>query len=156
MTDTAARQTAIIHLSAAAPVFLVSDVNATAEWYAEHLGFETAGIFPPQSPAGWASLQRDRVEIMLQRLPRYRKPDLYRRRRGGVWDAYIRMSGVHALYATLHEQPFIRMPLTKQPYGDWEFEVVDLNGYVLVFGGDETLGAVPEPQVVGPPILGQP
>jgi len=25
------------------------------------------------------------------------------------------------------------MPLRKQPYGDWEFEVKDPNGYVLVF-----------------------
>jgi len=85
------------------------------------------------------SLQRDGAEIMLQRLPRYRKPDLYKRRRGGVWDAYIRMTGVHALYETLHDQSFIRMPLTRQPYGDWEFEVVDMNWYILVFGGDATL-----------------
>jgi hypothetical protein len=27
------------------------------------------------------------------------------------------------------------MPLIQRPYGDWEFEVRDLNGYVLVFGG---------------------
>ena len=25
------------------------------------------------------------------------------------------------------------MPLQKQFYGDWEFEMKDLNGYVLVF-----------------------
>jgi uncharacterized glyoxalase superfamily protein PhnB len=31
-------------------------------------------------------------------------------------------------------QAFIRMPLKKQPYGDWEFEVRDPNGYILVFG----------------------
>jgi uncharacterized glyoxalase superfamily protein PhnB len=29
----------------------------------------------------------------------------------------------------------IPMRLTQQPYGDWEFEVRDPNGYVLVFGG---------------------
>jgi len=29
----------------------------------------------------------------------------------------------------------VQMPLRHQPYGDWEFEVRDLNGYVLVFGG---------------------
>ena len=133
----------MIHLRSAAPAFLVADVNATAKWYAEHLGFELAGIFPKKPPASWASLQRDGVEIMLQRLPEYEKPDLYQRRDGGVWNAYIRMTGVHALYETLRDQPFIKMPLTKQPYGDWEFEVVDLNGYVLVFGGDETLGAPP-------------
>ncbi len=143
MEDAPAKQTAAIHLRSAAPAFLVSDVNETANWYAEQLGFETTGIFPRQPPASWASLQRDGVEIMLQRQPGYEKPDLYPDRDGGVWDAYIRMRGVHALYATLRGQSFIKMPLTKQPYGDWEFEVVDLNGYVLVFGGDETLEAAP-------------
>jgi len=29
------------------------------------------------------------------------------------------------------------MPLKQQPYGDWEFEVRDANGYVLVFGGEQ-------------------
>lgn len=133
--------TSPIALRAATPVFLVADVDATASWYREHLGFETAGMFPPQPPASWASLQRDGAEIMLQRMAGYRKPDLYGSRPGGVWDAYIRMRGVHALYETLRHRPFIKMALTKQPYGDWEFEVVDLNGYVLVFGGDETLPA---------------
>jgi len=28
------------------------------------------------------------------------------------------------------------MALLKQPYGDWEFEISDPNGYALVFGGD--------------------
>jgi hypothetical protein len=119
-------------------VFLVADVNATAAWYLEHLGFATAGVFPSDGVASWASLQRDAAEIMLQRLAHYQKPPLYERRRGGVWDAYIRMAGVKELYATLRDAPFIKMPLTRQPYGDWEFEVVDINGYVLVFGGDET------------------
>jgi len=28
------------------------------------------------------------------------------------------------------------MPLKQQPYGDWEFELRDPNGYVLVFGAE--------------------
>ena len=146
MADTPAKRAAGIALRSAVPTFLVPDVNATAEWYATHLGFATAGMFPSGPPASWASLQRDGAEIMLQRLPGYQKPDLYQRRPGGVWDAYIRMTGVHAFYETLRHQPFIKMPLTRQPYGDWEFEVVDLNGYVLVFGGDETLDSAPPPE----------
>ena len=31
------------------------------------------------------------------------------------------------------------VPAFRQPYGDWEFEVIDPSGYVLVFGGDETV-----------------
>jgi uncharacterized glyoxalase superfamily protein PhnB len=135
-TTSVARQT---RLRSIAPAFLVADVNATAAWYAQHLGFETAGIFPRAGPASWASLQRDGAEIMLQRLEGYEKPRLYDSRDGGVWNAYVRTNGVHALYEHVRGEPWVRMALTKQPYGDWEFEVEDPNGYVLVFGGDEDL-----------------
>lgn len=79
---------------------------------------------------------RDDAEIMLLNLAGYSKPDLSKLRPAGLWDAYIRMNGVRALYDTMRECDFIKMPLTKQRYGDWEFEVRDPNGYVLVFGGD--------------------
>jgi PhzF family phenazine biosynthesis protein len=139
----AASASGAIRMRSIAPAFLVSDVDATAAWYAEALGFATTGVFPSTPPAVWASIQRGGAEIMLQRLPGYRKNKLYDQREGGVWDAYVRTNGVHALYATVRDQPFVRMPLTRQPYGDWEFEVEDPNGYVVVFGGDETLDHPP-------------
>ena len=138
-------QAGTIRLVSSVPALLVDDGNATAKWYAEELGFRTAGIFPPHPPATWASLQRDGAEIMLQRLEGYRPPDKYEERPGGVWHVYIRMTGVHRLYDTLRDRRFIKMHLRRQPYGDWEFEVKDLNGYVLVFGGDETLSRAPAP-----------
>lgn len=134
---------ASVRLQSSVPVFLVDDVNATAAWYQEHLGFETVGIFPPEGPAGWASLQRDGAEIMLQRLRGYRKESAYERRDGGVWDAYLRLSGVASLYATVKGKPFVIKTLAREPYGDWDFEIRDLNGYVLVFGGDETVTETP-------------
>jgi len=76
---------------------------------------------------------RDGVELMLLRIEGYQKPDVSKLRPSGCWDAYIRMSGVQAFYELLKDQPFIRMPLTKQRYGDSEFEVIDPNGYILVF-----------------------
>ena len=42
-----------------------------------------------------------------------------------------------ALYETVRDEAFVKMPLKRQPYGDWEFEVRDLNGYLIVFGGAE-------------------
>lgn len=72
---------------------------------------------------------------MLLRLDGYEKPDLARSRPGGSWDAYFRMRGVKALYERVRGRVVIRMPLKKQTYGDWEFEVKDPNGYVIVFGG---------------------
>jgi hypothetical protein len=43
---------------------------------------------------------------------------------------------VEAFYQTVEGRPFVQQPLVQRPYGDWEFEVVDPNGYVIVFGGD--------------------
>ena len=95
-----------------------------------------AGTFPEREPYAYASLMRGPAEIMLLRLAGYRKPDLSSLRPEGLWDAYIRMNGVAALYASVEGREFIHGPLVKRPYGDWEFEVRDPNGYVIVFGGD--------------------
>ncbi|HUR93893.1 MAG TPA: VOC family protein [Gemmatimonadales bacterium] len=122
-------------MSAAVPTFLVADVGETARWYAEQLGFRTAGAVPAEPPYVYASLQRDGAELMLLRMAGYEKPDRPADRPTGLWDAYVRLQGVDALYATLREQPYIRAPLKRQPYGDWEFEILDPNGYILVFGG---------------------
>ena len=131
-----------IRVQSSVPVFLVDDVNATAAWYRDQLGFEKADYFPLQGPAVWASLQRDGAEIMLQRLEGYRKESAYERRDGGVWDAYFRLTGVAKLYETVKGKPFVIKRLEREPYGDWDFEIRDLNGYVLVFGGDETVDEV--------------
>ena len=115
-----------------AACFPVADVGQTLRWYEQHLGFSVYP-FPAEEPYVFGILQRDNVEIMLQRVDGYEKPDLYSQRAGGVWDAYIRVGGVEELYEQVRTQLTITMPLQQQPYGDWEFEVKDLNGYVLVF-----------------------
>jgi uncharacterized glyoxalase superfamily protein PhnB len=132
-TESANTKRARIQMGSAAPTFLVADVGYTAHWYAAHLGFQMAGAFPDGVPYAYASLRRDGVEIMLLNLAGFQKPDLTVHRPEGLWDAYIRMRGVQSFYEGLRDQGFIKMPLRKQPYGDWEFEVRDPNGYILVF-----------------------
>ncbi|PYS22028.1 MAG: hypothetical protein DMF72_15160 [Acidobacteria bacterium] len=122
----------MVKLFTVAPTFLVADVGATIRWYESELGF-TSFPFPKNPPYVFSSVSRDTVEIMFQRLEGFRKPDLYLSRSGGVWDAYIRMEGVKPFYEQVKDRVEIRMPLRRQPYGDWEFEIQDPNGYVLVF-----------------------
>ena len=126
------------HVDSANPCFPVADIGMTIRWYKEQLGF-TPDPFPANEPYVFAILRRDDIEIMLQRLQNYQKPDLYNRRDGGVWDAYIRMRGVKQFYNEIKEKVETLQPLRKQPYGQWEFEVKDPNGYVLVFS--EFVGA---------------
>ena len=119
-------------LKSAVPTFLVSDVENTAGWYQRQLGF-TASVFPDKPPHVYASLQRDGAEIMLLRQPGYKKEEIVRT--GGAWDAYIRMDGVRQFCDEVRSRIALKTELTRQTYGDWEFEVRDPNGYVLVFGG---------------------
>ena len=116
-----------------APCFPVADVGATIRWYEEQLGF-IGDPFPAAEPYVFAILYRDGVEIMLQLAEGYEKPDLYSARSAGVWDAYFRVEGVKDLYESVREEATIVKPLRQQPYGAWEFEVKDPNGYILVFG----------------------
>ena len=119
-------------LQTVAACFPVADISATIRWYEEQLGF-AGDPFPDCEPYVFAILRRDNVEIFLQRIDGYVKPDLYSSRSGGVWDAYIRTEGVHDLYESVRKEATIVKPLRQQPYGNWEFEVKDPNGYVLVF-----------------------
>ena len=124
-------------VKSAVPTFLVDNVAATARWYVEHLDFIIAGTFPDVEPYAYASIQRDAAEIMLLNLSGYNKPDVTALRPDGVCDAYLRTDGVRALFETVRDQPFIREPLVHRPYNDWEFDVLDPNGYIVVFGGSE-------------------
>ena len=115
-----------------APCFVVADIGATIRWYEAQLGFK-GNTFPSDEPYQFGILFRDEIEIMLQRIEGYEKPDIYDRRNGGVWNAYIRMQGVKEFYESVRQHVDIIRPLGKQFYDDWEFEVKDPNGYVLVF-----------------------
>ena len=119
-------------LKSIAATFPVADIESTIRWYESELGF-TAHPFPNTPPYAFAIVSRDTVEIMFQRLRGYKKPDLYSQRDGGVWDAYIRMEGVKEFYESVKDRVEIALPLRQQPYGDWEFEVKDPNGCILVF-----------------------
>lgn len=125
----------VVH--SAVPTFLVADVAATVQWYLTQLGFRPVGLFPAQPPFAYASLMFGKAEIMLLALEGYVKPPLPRPRPTGHWDAYFRVEGAERLYEAMREEPVISSPLKQQRYGDWEFEVTDPNGYVLVFGGSK-------------------
>jgi hypothetical protein len=72
---------------------------------------------------------------MLQQLAGYEKPDLCKKRQGGVWDVYLRMQGVRELIQAVSKLGEVTVfePLHRQPYGEIEFVIKDPNGYTLVF-----------------------
>jgi predicted enzyme related to lactoylglutathione lyase len=104
-------------------------------WYRETLGFE-ARSWPPSPPHHFCILARDDVQIMLQWLKGHEKPDLHAQRDGGVWNAYLSVTGVRDLYDAVLQQGRVRVlePLCPQEHGAIEFVIQDPNGYLLVFG----------------------
>jgi predicted enzyme related to lactoylglutathione lyase len=114
-------------------VFLVADIASTMAWYRATLGF--AGYtFPESPPYSFCILSKDDVQIFLQQLEGYRKPDVYEQREGGVWNAYLQVRGVRHLYQAVSELTDITVlePICHQEYGQTEFVIRDPNGYVLV------------------------
>jgi hypothetical protein len=116
-------------LQKSTPVFLVGNIETTMSWYRD-IGFE-AHYFPP----GFCILRRDGVAIFLQVHDGYIRPDDPGARERGAWSAYIETDNVNALFDEFSKGPRVKITRTPspQPYGQIEFEVMDPNGYVLVF-----------------------
>jgi uncharacterized glyoxalase superfamily protein PhnB len=121
-------------LQSTTPVFLVGDIATTLQWYRTNLQFEGRAI-PDEPPHAFAIMEKDRVQIFLQQLAGYQKPDLYHQRDGGVWHAYVHTDGVRELYEAVSKRVDVVMvyELRRQEYGQIEFAIKDPNGYVLVF-----------------------
>lgn len=116
-------------LQSSTTVFLVGNIEPTMAWY-KQLGFDSQH-YPP----GFAILRRDQIEIFLQQQPGYAAPDDPGRREREAWNLYIRTDNVEALHAEFSAIPgmVISRPPCPQEYGMIEFDVIDLNGYRLVF-----------------------
>jgi len=110
-------------------VFLVGNIEAIIAWY-EGIGFEPS-YFPP----GFCILRRDAVQIFLQQQDGYTKPEDPAAHERGAWNVYIETDNVAALFEEISSRPDVKITraLTRQEYGQIEFEVTDPNGYVLVF-----------------------
>jgi hypothetical protein len=87
-------------LREAVPVILVGDIVPTMQWYSSNLGFDAHAV-PESPPHHFCILRKDGVGIFLQQLDGYRKPDLYDKREGGVWDVYFQLHGVRKLFHAL-------------------------------------------------------
>ncbi|HKV04739.1 MAG TPA: VOC family protein [Candidatus Acidoferrales bacterium] len=107
------------------PMLWVDDLNASVAFYREILGFECLN-----RTDGWASLQRDGVELMLS-LPNQHEP--YDR---PVFSGsfYFRVDDATELWTRLKERVRVVYPMEDFEYGMREFAIRDLSGYILQFG----------------------
>jgi predicted enzyme related to lactoylglutathione lyase len=119
-----------VRVRAVLPLFLVSDVKRSAEYYRDVLGFRICQ--QSGDPPSFAIVDRgDGRGIHLKEgrgsSNRQSVPD--------AWDAYFEVEGLAALHAELSGRGarILRGPV-RTVYDMTEFEIEDCNGRVLCFG----------------------
>jgi uncharacterized glyoxalase superfamily protein PhnB len=118
-----------------APYFLVRDVVKAAEYYRDALGFSYPRFWG--DPPIFCMPQRDGLIVMLSqtRDAMIIRPNA-KARGDGSWDAYVWVNDADTLYAEVkpHGAIIAYEPVLKEEYGNREFGVRDLDGYLLAFG----------------------
>ncbi len=116
-----------------APVLLVKDVVAAANYYRDKLGFTYERFWG--EPADFCMVNRDNLTVMLSQVtaetevvPNWKVVDK-------MWDAYFWVDDAEALYEEYQQSgATIDYTLVLKPYGMKEFGVQDLDGHDLAFG----------------------
>ena len=109
----------------ATPLLRVADVEKSAAWYRDVLGFEI-DAFPDRPPYVFAILRRGTAEIMLRQSRFGRSPEWE------DWDLRLPLkAGLRELYAQLLELGVVTRQLERMPYCDTEFDIKDPDGYVI-------------------------
>lgn len=116
-----------------APYFPVANVEQSAAFYEQKLGFRTD--YAAGSPLQFAICSRDGFAIMLRRVS---QPELIvpSEKQGGTWDAFFWVDDAQALHAELSAKgvEIVYGPLIQEAYHMKEFAVRDHDGHVLGFG----------------------
>jgi len=120
-------------LIASAPVLLVKNVAAAAEYYRDKLGFDFQRMWG--EPASFVILHRDGMYVMLQQAEDPRQVVPHWTLLPKLANIYFWVSDVEGLYGELMARgAILDYGLCDQPYGCREFGVRDLDDYDLSFG----------------------
>jgi catechol 2,3-dioxygenase-like lactoylglutathione lyase family enzyme len=112
-------------LTRACPLFPAADVETSAAWYRDKLGFNVGNLYPDH---GYAILLRDDIEIHLWKCNDPKVAEMT--------SAYIRPDDIDAVHASMQgaaEGGRISAPLDRE-WGMREFYVWDPDGNLLKFG----------------------
>ena len=127
-------------LIGSAPILLVRDVVASANYYRDKVGFNYDRLWG--EPPRFCILWRDNFHLMLSQtddpkaiVPHYKVVE-------NMWNVYFWVDDVKALFDELKGKgATIDYELCDQPYGCREFGIQDLDGYDIAFGQDLDAGS---------------
>lgn len=126
------------------PNLIVADIDRSAAFYRDVLGFSTVTTVPPDRAAGpfvFVWMQRGDVSVFLNAAQGVDAdlPVLASRPIGGTATLFITVEpdgadgGVEGLCREIDGRAPVVMPLRDQFYGMREFAITDPDGYVLIF-----------------------
>ena len=120
-------------LTSSAPVLLVRDVLAAANYYRDALGFTYDRFWG--EPPNFVILRRDSLCVMLNLAPHGHDIVPHWKVNPGIWNVYFWVDDVDTLFAELKGRGAkIDYGLENKPYDVREFGVQDLDGYDIGFG----------------------
>ncbi len=119
-------------LTGVSPVLLVADLDRAVDYFGERLGFECQ---VHGDPPNVGTAKRDAATILLvlasdseRIVPNWKIVH-------NIWDAYIRVDDVDAVYAEVQERGAgIDYTIYDAPHGFREFGVQDPDGHDIAFG----------------------
>lgn len=117
------------------PMLICADVQASVRFYCDVLGFEVVDRMDDVGTTGFASLRNGTAQIMLAS-PTYipRAPKVEGRYPQAAYYFYV--GDVDALRESVVRAGWPATECVNRFYGLREFEVVDPEGHVLLFGRD--------------------
>lgn len=122
-----------VKLLRSAPYFPVPNVERSAAFYEQTLGFRCE--YSAGTPRQFAICSRDGLAIMLRRVS---APELIvpTEKQGGTWDAFFWVNDAEALHAEFNAKgaEIAYGPVIQEAYQMKEFAVRDCDGHVLGFG----------------------
>jgi uncharacterized glyoxalase superfamily protein PhnB len=112
------------------PMLSTNQLKETIDFYTMKLGFTLEEKDSKTDEIGWASIQRDNVEIMFTRpnehLP-FDKPVC-------TGSFYINVDEIDEIWKELKDVTNILYDIETFDYGMREFAIYDNNGYIIQFG----------------------
>jgi uncharacterized glyoxalase superfamily protein PhnB len=117
------------------PNLIVSNVEQSAAFYRDVLGFTMQMTVPDAPPYAFAMMTSGPVEVFLnsaeaayEEYPGFKTMPI-----GGTFTLFIEVTQIEAAYARLAPLVKVVMPFEKKWYGMTEFAFLDPDGYVITY-----------------------
>lgn len=127
-----------MNLTDVTPNLVVADIDRSAAFYRDVLGFSTVTSVPDTAPFVFLWLQRGGVNVFLNAPDGSHVPALAHPVAGTASlfitvEADSPAAGVDALFEQVQGRAKVIMPLVTQFYGMREFGITDPDGYIIFF-----------------------